>query len=99
MATYLILSAIRALLVTGFISYITSSILTDRARRLACAAIVALAFGALMDGITPDGWDYEYMFGHPFFFYLVANLPAVFAVLVTLLIWPQPATSEAAERP
>jgi hypothetical protein len=39
------------------------------------------------------------MFGHPFFFYLVANLPAVFAVLVTLLIWPQPATSEDAARP
>ena len=94
MTQFLILSTIRSLIFQVLFSHLTGSLVSNPFRRRALAAIVALAAAASLDGATPDGWDLEFMFGHPFFFYPFTNSPAVLAVLVVLLLAGRPGQLE-----
>ncbi|MEM7641710.1 MAG: hypothetical protein AAF366_04210 [Pseudomonadota bacterium] len=86
---FVILAAIRSLLFQALLLWALRSFVADRARRVALAAPAALAAAALLDGSTPDGWDFEYLLGHPFWVYLFLNGPIVLAVACLLLLIPK----------
>jgi hypothetical protein len=81
MTQYLILSIIRMVII-HYVFFATSKALGgDATKRRVAAILMALLLGAALDGITPDGRDYERAFGYPFFFYLIANTPAALIVM------------------
>ncbi len=84
---YIIIAAVRTAALQLLFAYLLSKLVDDLARRRAIAALTALLAGAGLDGVTPDGWEIEYVLGHPFFFYLFLNGPIVLVVFALLLIF------------
>jgi len=84
---FFILSMVRMTILKYLVFISTKKLIVGSMKRRTVAVSIALVLSALLDGATPDGWEFEYMFGHPFFFYLAMNLPvAIFVLLVALLI-------------
>ncbi len=89
MTKFLILSALRSFAIISLLSYLSSSIIAERGRRLAIVGVVTLLVCAALDGVTPDGWEFEYALGSPFYFYIFANAPVVMLAMCIVLAWPR----------
>ena len=87
MTQFLLLSIVR-MVVLHYIFFASSrKLFTSAFQRRAFSVVLALLLAAILDGMTPDGWDVEYSLGHPFFFYLFANTPAALIVLIIALLF------------
>ena len=73
-------------------AYLVSGLLPSATKRKALAALIALLAAAALDGTTAEGWEMEYAFGHPFFFYLFMNSPIVLVVFALILLFTKKET-------
>ncbi len=87
MTQFLILSSVRMVLLHYLFFVSARRVIPEPFKRRAFSVVLALILAAILDGMTPDGWEHEYLFGHPFFFYLFANTPAALTILIIALLF------------
>lgn len=86
------------LLLQGLIFLAVRRLVSGKTTQRVVSVLLALPLAALLDGATPDGVEVEREFGHPFFFYLIANAPVAVGVLFLLLLWQRIALIRELER-